>query len=97
MSGRCTCERYTIAAPNGKTLDGELRRDPGCRAHGYPDDEWRAGDPLWRHAIRVVIEPAYQPRDHYTGRFLRKIKARTRWETPRETEARLYSEMRDAA
>ena len=101
----CTCDTYKVSAPDGSTLTGELRRDPDCRRHGFPttgfptwSHGWPSGHPLRRHAQQVVLREAYQPRDYHTGRFCKKVPARTRPETPRETEARLYAEsLRSAA
>ena len=39
----CTCERIRLDAPDGDTVEGIVVRDPNCRQHGYPDDQWRAG------------------------------------------------------
>lgn len=59
--------------------------EPTCPTHGYPDDEWRAGDPLRKHA-RVIEETL--PHPWVKG----ETWTRRRSETPRETHARLYAE-----
>ena len=104
----CTCERYEIPAPDGSILEGELRRDPDCRQHGFPTtgwplhnrEGWPAGHPLRRHQIqtwRTVYLPARLANDG-TVLIQEDERIELRWETPRETEARLYREsLRSAA
>ena len=96
----CTCERDQLAAPDGSILEGELRRDPNCRQHGFPTDDWPAGHPLFRHRIqtwRTVYLPARLAKDG-TVLIEEDERIELRWETPSETEARLYREsLRSAA
>lgn len=77
---RCTCDRYRIVLPNGETTEGERDRDPDCREHGFPTNDWPAGHPLRRHAQEIEYLAWEGGPTH------------RRLETPRETEERLYQE-----
>lgn len=77
----CSCQTRTLTV-GATSVTVPVRRNPECGQHGYPDDQWRAGDPLRRHArmvgrtIWVFGEPT----------LVRRL------ETPRETEERLLAE-----
>ena len=96
MSG-CSCDRVVLESPDGQTVEGVMRPNDRCQIHGWPDDDWRAGHPLRRHAKLVDTETG----DRVTVQQARVI-APTPWghtrrfreETPRETEARLLAENR---
>lgn len=61
----CLCPRYEFEI-EGVKIAGEAGREPDCPKHGYPDDKWRTGDPLYRHA-RIV--------ERATGRTLTRGEA----------------------
>lgn len=82
----CTCDRYELVAPDGSVLEGERVRDPECRRHGFPTDEWPAHHPLRRHARTIDVEQRYELQGHEWTDTVRRL------ETPRETEQRLYLE-----
>ena len=88
----CICERYRIVAPDGEILEGETRRDPDCRQHGFPDDRWPAGHPLARHAMMVDRDSGELLTDEAVRLLTYRQRRRLRVETPRETEQRLYQE-----
>lgn len=52
---KCTCETMTYHV-DGEAVDGIVRRDGNCPSHGYPDDQWRRGDPLSRHRRMIDRE-----------------------------------------
>ena len=96
----CTCDHYTIVAPDGTLLNGEKRRDPNCHTHGYPPGlGWLKGDPLRRHARWIRLTEYIPAILDNEGRVLvaesERI-GREKIETPRETEGRLYRETRAA-
>lgn len=68
----------------------ERVRDPNCRQHGFPTDEWPAGHPLRRH--RKWIDRETGELFTWQEAFARGVDRRCRGETPRETEERLYRE-----
>lgn len=103
---RCTCDTYQLTGLDTPVVV-ERQRDPDCREHGYPNDEWPANSPLYKFARYV---------DRQTGEVLQQREAnercesffetrgvrhvdgvefmrRFRLETPREVEARLLVEL----
>jgi hypothetical protein len=90
----CSCEPYSLLAPDGTVLEGIKVHDPDCRAHGFPDDEWRAGSPLERHArrLRFTTPKSYTYGDYSWTSDLHI----DRKETPREVTQRLMAELRMA-
>lgn len=87
----CSCEAYRLVAPDGTVLEGVKRHDPNCRAHGFPNDEWRAGSPLERHAKRLrFTTPKTYTHGDYSWTRDQNV---DRTETPREVTQRLMAEL----
>jgi len=86
----CSCDPYRLVAPSGEVLEGIKAHDPDCRAHGFPNDEWRAGSPLECHARRFRFTT---PKTYTIGDYSWTSELSVdRRETPREVTRRLMAE-----
>lgn len=97
----CICDPV-VHDSKGKPWPDVDGFDADCPTHGYPDDEWRAGSPLYpykgyvdrRTGEHLTYEEARGVLDASSGRVSNlDVMQRFREETPREVNARLTREL----